>query len=182
MSDSAMLASGDTPWSMSLPYLAGFFDGEGSIGIYMNGQRQGLTLRVRLTQTVSPQSTMMLTAIRDRWGGSLCPFNRSLRRNAWNWQVSAAHGHAFLCDIRPWLLLKAEQADVVLNWWPNRGKPQRDARGRNLPKTPEARAADEAAARALRDLKKDINVVMRDAADLVQVRHVLRQAVNVKGD
>ncbi|MBA2697915.1 MAG: RtcB family protein, partial [Nocardioidaceae bacterium] len=29
---------------------------------------------------------------------------------------------------------------------------------------------------------KDIDVVMRDAADLVEVRHVLRQIVNVKGD
>ncbi|MDX6367121.1 MAG: hypothetical protein QOK30_2197, partial [Nocardioidaceae bacterium] len=29
---------------------------------------------------------------------------------------------------------------------------------------------------------KDIDVVMRDAADLVEVSHVLRQIVNVKGD
>ena len=29
---------------------------------------------------------------------------------------------------------------------------------------------------------KDIDVVMQDAADLVEVRHTLRQLVNVKGD
>ena len=29
---------------------------------------------------------------------------------------------------------------------------------------------------------KDIDQVMRDAADLVEVRHMLRQVVNVKGD
>ncbi len=29
---------------------------------------------------------------------------------------------------------------------------------------------------------KDIDVVMADAADLVEVRHTLRQIVNVKGD
>jgi tRNA-splicing ligase RtcB len=29
---------------------------------------------------------------------------------------------------------------------------------------------------------KDIDQVMADAADLVEVRHVLRQIVNVKGD
>ena len=29
---------------------------------------------------------------------------------------------------------------------------------------------------------KDIDVVMRDAEDLVEVRHTLRQIVNVKGD
>ena len=103
---------------LSLPYLAGFFDGEGSIGIYTNGLGTGRTLRVQLTQTVTPQSTALLTAMRDRWGGSLCPFNRTLRRNAWNWQVSAGKGIVFLRDVRPWLLLKADQADVVLTWWP----------------------------------------------------------------
>jgi tRNA-splicing ligase RtcB len=29
---------------------------------------------------------------------------------------------------------------------------------------------------------KDIDVVMADAADLVEVRHTLRQIINVKGD
>ena len=29
---------------------------------------------------------------------------------------------------------------------------------------------------------KDIDIVMKDAEDLVDVRHVLRQIVNVKGD
>ena len=29
---------------------------------------------------------------------------------------------------------------------------------------------------------KDIDVVMHDAADLVEIRHVLRQVINVKGD
>jgi tRNA-splicing ligase RtcB (3'-phosphate/5'-hydroxy nucleic acid ligase) len=29
---------------------------------------------------------------------------------------------------------------------------------------------------------KDIDVVMADAADLVEVKHTLRQVVNVKGD
>jgi tRNA-splicing ligase RtcB len=29
---------------------------------------------------------------------------------------------------------------------------------------------------------KDIDIVMRDAADLVEVRHTLRQILNVKGD
>jgi tRNA-splicing ligase RtcB len=32
------------------------------------------------------------------------------------------------------------------------------------------------------DAYKDIDVIMRDAADLVEVRHTLRQVVNVKGD
>ena len=34
----------------------------------------------------------LLTAIRERWGGSLSEFNKELRRTAWNWQASAGHG------------------------------------------------------------------------------------------
>ena len=32
------------------------------------------------------------------------------------------------------------------------------------------------------DAYKDVEVVMRDAADLVEIKHELRQIVNVKGD
>jgi hypothetical protein len=141
---------------LSLPYLAGFFDGEGSIGIYKNGQQWGRTLRVQITQTISPQSTALLTAMRERWGGSLCPFNKELRRAAWNWQASANNGYLFLCEVRPWLLLKAEQADVVLAWWPNRAKPRRGSDGRALPMLPETRVADEVADESFRDLKRVI--------------------------
>src|SRR5215471_12615179 len=139
---------------LSLPYIAGLFDGEGSIGGYTNGQGRGRTLRVQVTQTVTPQSTALLTAMRDRWGGSLCPFNRALRRHAWNWQVSATSGYLFLRDVRPWLLLKADQADVVLAWWPNRAGPRGGGDGRLLPMLPEDRAADELAQQILRDLKR----------------------------
>jgi hypothetical protein len=34
----------------------------------------------------------------------------------------------------------------------------------------------------LEEQERRINVVMRDAADLVEIRHSLRQVVNVKGD
>ena len=137
----------------ALPYIAGFFDGEGSIGIYLNGKKHGRTLRVQLTQTVTPQSTELMTALRDRWGGSLCPYNKALRRPAWNWQVSAASGYAFLLEVRPYLLLKADQADVALTWWANRALPRRGPDGRRMPMPPETRTADEVAERALKELK-----------------------------
>jgi hypothetical protein len=76
---------------LSLPYVAGFFDGEGSIGVYLNGQQRARTLRVQITQNVSPPATQLLTALRDRWGGSLCEMNRANKQKAWNWQVSATN-------------------------------------------------------------------------------------------
>jgi hypothetical protein len=139
-----------------LPYVAGFFDGEGSIGIYANGRQDGRTLRIQITQNITPQSSALLEGMRDRWGGSLCSFNHSLRRPAWNWQVSAARGYLFLCDVRPWLLLKAQQADVVIAWWPNRGGPRRGMDGRMLPKSQEDRVADDLAEKVLKDLKRAV--------------------------
>jgi hypothetical protein len=68
-----------------LPYIAGFFDGEGSIGIYRGGHTNGRALRVQLTQNVTPDSTELLRECRIRWGGSLSLMNRSARRPAWNW-------------------------------------------------------------------------------------------------
>jgi hypothetical protein len=101
-----------------LPYLAGFFDGEGSIGIYRNGdQHGGRTLRVQLTQNVSVASTLLLKECQTRWGGSLCEMNRNDKRTAWNWQASATSGVKALSDIRPWLRLKAEEADIARQWW-----------------------------------------------------------------
>jgi len=139
-------------------------------------------LRVQLTQTVSQDSTVLLTELRDRWGGSLSLYNKNLSRLAWNWQASAGKGYLFLCDIRPWLLLKVNQADIALEWWTKRPERQRGARGRILSHPPEVHLADKVAAQALKNLKKPIDVVMEDAADLVEVRYTLRQFVNVKGD
>jgi hypothetical protein len=148
---------------LSLPYVAGFFDGEGSIGVYLNGQRQGRTLRVQLTQTATPQATELLAAIRARWGGSLCLMNRAKPRQAWNWQASAGKGYLFLRDVRPWLILKAEQADLVLKWWAARPGPRRSVvDGRHLPLSDADRAAAIAVDRALRAMKRQTLTAMDD--------------------
>jgi hypothetical protein len=96
-----------------------------------------------------------LTMVRNQWGGSLSPYNKTLRRPAWNWQASAGRGYTFLCDIRPWLFLKAEQVDLVLAWWPTRPQPQRGANGRMLCMAPEARTAEKRVAQALKDMKRE---------------------------
>lgn len=142
-----------TRLEFSLPYVAGFFDGEGSIGIYRNGRGNGCTLHVQITQTVGPQADELLRAIQARWGGSLTPMNKKLRRPAWNYQASASAGVALLRDLRPYLLLKADQADVALAWWDAREKPRRGADGRRMPMSPEGRAHDQRASETLKAMK-----------------------------
>jgi len=55
--------------------------------------------------------------------------------------------------------------------------------GRKLPRSAEDVAATQAAADQLKRLKRqDIGQVMADAADPLEIRHTLRQIVNVKSE
>jgi hypothetical protein len=95
-----------------LPYFAGFFDGEGSIGIYRNGNsHRGRTLRVTITQNVGAEATQFLEESRQRWGGALTLMNRSYSRPAWIWQVSASKGVRTLRDIRPSSVMVSERTN-----------------------------------------------------------------------
>ncbi|WP_448638686.1 hypothetical protein [Geodermatophilus sp. URMC 63] len=117
-----------------LPYFAGFFDGEGSIGIYGNGNklRPGRTLRVQVTQRATPRSTDLLERRQARWGGSLTVMNRRYANQAWNWQASASSGIRVLQGIRPWLYIKAAEADIALTYWQERSVVRRGMDGRWL--------------------------------------------------
>jgi hypothetical protein len=169
-----------------LPYFAGFFDGEGSIGIYRNGSGKGRTLRVQLTQNATPQSALLLHECRARWGGSICLMNRHAKRPAWNWQASAGRGAAVLQDLQPHLRLKRSEADIALSYWSARAQVQRDVDGRFVAFTEAENEVGRVAESALKAAKRATSAaperLMADAADLVEVRHTLRQIVNVKGD
>lgn len=118
---------------LSLEYIAGFFDGEGSIGIYSNSNRRsrgGYCLRVQVTQNQGDESQLLLDELLERFGGCSSPMNRSGKRPAWIWQVNGDDGAAFLCSIRPYLRLKAEQADVAVAWHQSRPQRERDRSGR----------------------------------------------------
>ena len=138
-----------------LPYFAGFFDREGSIGIYSNTSKyKGRTLRVQVTQNVSPESTVLLKEAQRRWGGCLTVMNRHLKRTAWMWQVSASKGVVALREMRPWLRLKAEQADIAIGYWDERTFMRRDQNGRFLPLSSETRRQGEIAEAALKAAKQ----------------------------
>jgi len=140
---------------VSIAYMAGFFDGEGSVGIYGGGGTSGRTVRVQVTQNVHPASTALLDCGRSKWGGSMTVMNRSGKRQAWNWQVNGAAAIAMLRDLRPFLLLKAEQVDLTFEWWEGRSLKARDARGRMLAMPQSTLDRDEQYASALKRLKKE---------------------------
>ena len=163
-------------------YIAGFFDGEGSIGVYRNG-RGNFHLRTQLTQNVLPSSEALLSGLKERFGGNLARMRSSIYRRgeAFNWQLNGTVAAQFLRTIRPYLVLKAEQADVAMAWQEAKPAPQRDARGRMVGARRE-HPIDLEAERLLKALKSfSAAEVMAAQADHVEIVHTLKQVVCVKG-
>jgi hypothetical protein len=52
---------------LTAEYVAGFFDGEGNVGIYAGGGT-GRTLRAQITQADSQDAYALLFEMRARWG------------------------------------------------------------------------------------------------------------------
>lgn len=113
---------------LSLPYVAGIFDGEGSVGLYEANRR--FTFRTQLVQVETPASRALWDAMQERWGGHVSVRPGGARRPAMNWQLGQAQAAGFLTDIRPWLVLKCDQVDLALSWLAGRTPRQRDALGR----------------------------------------------------
>ena len=94
----------------TLDYLAGFFDGEGSIAITQKGvryfvggqERRGIYLFCGCAQKI----VTPLYDFRDRWGGTIRDAG-----NCYHWYISGAGnaGH-FLEEIYPYLRVKKSQA------------------------------------------------------------------------
>jgi hypothetical protein len=166
-----------------LPYFAGFFDGEGSIGIYPNGSGQGRTLRVQLTQNATPLSTALLHECRTRWGGAISRLNRNGKRAAWIWQASAESGAGVLEELHPWLRLKQPEAEIALAYWSERARVKRDPGGRWIGFTTEefdlGLRAEAALKAAKRRIEMDPDQLMADVAKRVDVRNTYRQMVNL---
>ena len=139
---------------VSLEYIAGFFDGEGNIGIYSSSNRNGCSLRLQVTQNVTDHSTPLLESFRELWGGSLTLMSRQRRRTAWNYQTSGISAVTMLKAIHPFLVLKRAEADAALEWWAGRLPPERGPNGRMLPKSRERAAWDETYAALLKSLKR----------------------------
>jgi hypothetical protein len=113
--------------TFSLPYLAGFFDGEGSVGVYRSGRRYGLV--VQCTQTTSPLTQTMLELLAERFGGHVSWQATSTGRGKLNWQIRGDRAAELLKQLEPHLVLKRHQAEVAIAWQRQRVR-SRDARGR----------------------------------------------------
>jgi len=109
--------------SLVLAYLAGFFDGDGSIHLVSNASRstRGYSLQVSVTQ----KGKAILERFQEAFGGGIYPTGRS--KSFWKWQLGARKACDFLIEVFPYLYLKRKQAILAFEFQNNM-----DERGRRI--------------------------------------------------
>ena len=106
-------------------WLAGFFDGEGSVGLYRKF-KEGVFYAVSTRIAVAQTDRTCLDKFHTLFGGSLVLLDRSERKTVrhtqyWSWTCdSTASANLFLQTIRKFLYVKAEEADLVMEFINNR--------------------------------------------------------------
>ena len=109
---------------LDIAYLAGFFDGEGHVGIDTRASKArahhhpSYHLKVTISQVESDETMMILNHLRDQYGGSIYIKDNSVRNSKWRraaeWTVVARGAARFLQDIHPHVILKRAQVDVAI--------------------------------------------------------------------
>jgi len=150
-------------------YLAGFFDGEGCIGLYKNGGKS-FHLRIQLVQNESRIVTDMFQQLQARFGGNFRGHRSASGRSKYNLQLNSDKAVCFLTAIQPYLRLKRLEAELAILWHASRPKVARGEKGRIQSYPPEQQAFDARIAELIRTLKR------RDSSEILLARPDLRAA------
>lgn len=135
-------------------YLAGFFDGEGTLGIYGSTPRV-YQLQVSIRQNESPEAARLLVWLQERYGGSVTRADKEYCANPqMAWSIRGTRAVPFLRDIRPHLGLKAEQVDVALDFQARKGEPPVDVSGRRIERSEDYLEFASLAEQKLKELKR----------------------------
>ncbi len=136
-------------------YVGGFFDGEGSIGIYKNNNKNpGYSLRTQVTQNKSPVSLSLYNRLIKQFGGNLSEQITLSGDIKYNWQLNAAKATVFLETILPFLLMKSDQAKIAILWQRQRPIRIRTDKGRIALSTPENKQLNIYTSELIKVLKK----------------------------
>src|SRR5216684_8752706 len=99
---------------LSLEYIAGYVDGEGSIGVYSGTNKSGRN-GYHLTVSVANTFPCAVAELKSRFGGSIRqkPSPQTAHRTQYLWQVTGDNARAFLAAIIPFLVEKKPQAQLA---------------------------------------------------------------------
>src|SRR5690348_6559177 len=97
-----------------LSYMAGFFDGEGTVGIKFIKSSRKVPLHSPYV-TVSQVTPGVLRWMREYFGGSIYLKPPSAKgQGIWCWQLSQRLAINFLKEIQPYLRIKKAEAELVI--------------------------------------------------------------------
>ena len=103
-------------------WVAGFFDGEGSVFVEIaKSQNARRGVRNLLTASITQTSLPCLNLIREHFGGNIIAITHSRRHNMNNsvcyiWRVRSKDALVFLETIAPYVVVKKEQVELALQY------------------------------------------------------------------
>jgi len=169
---------------ITLQYIAGFFDGEGSVGIYYRQKtKDRFHLRTQLSQNKDKNIQKMMDYLVDKFGGNLSEQVTLSGRVKYNWQLNSDTAVSFLRKIEPYLIIKKDQAIIATNWQEQRPERIRDNRGRIRVKRKRTVDFDIKVSRLIKALKQEeIDTVIENQKDLIEVITELRPLAVIRGE
>jgi hypothetical protein len=105
--------------SIQLSYLAGIFDGEGWVTIYTaKGRKPGhAPIRFTLQIGVANAYLPVLVELQDLFGGCVETAGKPVNMQVYRWVAPSKLAWTFLRCIRPYLRIKALQADIAIEFY-----------------------------------------------------------------
>ena len=106
---------------VGIEYFAGFFDGEGCVSIrrLRFKRKNGLCISYQIQAQTTNTNIAVLNVFCERFGGRVdfktVPKKEGVKP-CFTWRVNCNKAMAFLNAIRPFLIVKCEDVDIVLNF------------------------------------------------------------------
>jgi hypothetical protein len=100
-------------------WLGGFFDGEGSIGVYARNTDRTKKIKYYVLVVSLAQSGSIgeevCKFLHTSWGGSYY-LNKGKGKPQWKWNISADKAAKFLREIEPWIVIKNKEAHLGIKF------------------------------------------------------------------
>jgi LAGLIDADG-like domain len=106
-----------------ISYLAGFFDGEGTVAVYKQNtktSKNSYFLYVSISQRKTRDSMKIARYLLGNFGGSYYEWTTKSKSCMWSWQVSRDEAVPFLKKIYRHLFIKKQQVSIALKWQANK--------------------------------------------------------------
>lgn len=149
---------------LSPQYVAGFFDGEGNVGISTRGRNKYLYLRVSVSNT----NQEILAIFKMQFGGVLAtPYKkRSTWKPTCEWIVSGKKAAEFLEAIKAHAILKKAQIELGLEFWKLQSTPFAERCTVTVEKgmTPKVQLIPEVAAKRM-EFKRQLSILNKRGSE-----------------